>query len=258
MNIPYIFDVQRGSTVDGRGLRTTVFFKGCNLDCFWCHNPEGKKPFPELAFFARACLGCGSCRGACPGEEGAPCRACGECAALCPSAALRVYGKQYKIEELLDIILADEPFYEATGGGVTLSGGECMLYPDFVSALLQKCKEKGIHTAIDTAGSVPFSHFEQVLPYTDMFLYDIKCLSPSLHKQGTGFDNSLILENLERLRQTGKEILVRVPLIPSFNEKEKDEIEAFCRARGLSYELLPYHTLGEGKKAALSAFRERK
>ena len=252
MLVPLIFDIKRASTVDGPGLRTAVFFKGCNLDCFWCHNPEGKAPHAELAFFEGKCIGCGSCRAHCTGRPD-----CGACTEVCPASARRLYGRAYTPDELLDVITADRPYFDATGGGVTFSGGECMLYPDFLAMLAKKCREAGISVAIDTAGCVPYSHFERVLPYTDLFLYDIKCLDPVLHARGTGRDNALILENLERLRKTGKEILIRTPVIPDFNEGEElDRIRAFCAERGLRAELLPYHAFGTDKKRALERFPE--
>ncbi len=250
--IPYVFDIKRSSTVDGPGIRTAVFFKGCNLDCKWCHNPESKSPEPQLAFFAEKCIGCGVCSEVCDHHDA--CSLCGECALNCPAEARKLYGRKYTVDELYAITSADIDFYRATGGGVTFSGGECMLYPDFLAELAEKCTSGGISVAIDTAGDLPWSHFEKVLPYTSCFLYDIKALDPELHKEGTGSDNRLILENLEKLIETGKRIIIRTPVIPGYNDGyELEKIKKYCADRGLIHELLPYHTIGESKKAALKA-----
>ena len=242
--IPLIFDIKRTSTVDGPGVRTAVFLKGCNLDCFWCHNPEGKHCEAEMAWFEEKCLSCGTCQ-----REGMTENARAE---HCPAQALKRYGSAYTEEELFDILMADRDFYLATGGGVTFSGGECMLYPEFVARMAKRCREHGISVAIDTAGNVPYAHFELVLPYTDLFLYDIKALDDALHRRGTGVGNALILDNLARLQAAGKEILIRIPCIPDFNAgDEVDRICLYCNDRGLPYEVLSYHRFGEDKARAL-------
>ena len=244
MKTPLIFDLKRASTVDGPGLRTTVFFKGCNLNCFWCHNPEGKSPEAQAAFFAEKCISCGVCQRFRDSDV--------ERVEHCPAQARRIYGRKYETEELMSILEADLPYYQATGGGVTFSGGECMLYPDDLTVLARECQKRGISVAIDTTGNVPFSNFKMVLPYTDLFLYDVNCLDPDLHRRGTGGDNTLILENLNRLITCGAGLLIRIPVIPDFNDgDELRRIEHFCRERELPYELLPYHSTGEGKGAAL-------
>ncbi len=241
---PLIFDIKRTSTVDGPGVRTAVFLKGCNLDCYWCHNPEGKRREREYAFFEEKCLACGACRHTEMTEE--------EKVAHCPSQARRVYGVPYTEDELMDVLLADRDYYLATGGGVTFSGGECMLYPDFVARLATRCAEAGVSVAVDTAGNVPYTHFEMVLPHVDLFLYDIKCLDEDLHRRGTGVGNSRILENLERLRKTGKRILIRTPEIPGFNKGEEiARIRRYCADRELPHEVLAYHRFGEDKAKAL-------
>ena len=173
MRAPLIFDIKRSSTVDGPGVRTAVFLKGCNLDCFWCHNPESKRAEGERAFFEAKCIGCGSCEKVC--ENGrTSCTVCGKCVDVCPTGAVKIYGKSYTPDEIFEIILRDASYFELTGGGVTFSGGECMLYPDFVVEIAKRCFAHGISVAIDTAGCVPFSSFEKVLPFADIFLYDIK------------------------------------------------------------------------------------
>ena len=180
---------------------------------------------------------------------------CGKCAEICPAGAIKIYGKSYTDDEIFDIISRDVAYYNATGGGVTFSGGECMLYPDFVEKIAKRCNACKISVAVDTAGCVPFSSFEKVLPYTDIFLYDIKCITPELHKRGTGKDNELILKNLDLLLEEGKRVIIRVPVIPEFNDgDELNLINEICEVRGLEYELLPYHTFGEDKRKALGCF----
>ena len=248
--IPYVFDIKRSSTVDGPGIRTAVFFKGCNLDCKWCHNPESKSLAPQLAIFAEKCIGCGVCTEVC--EHSAACILCGECVDNCPADARRLYGRKYTVDELYEIISADADFYRATGGGVTFSGGECMLYPEFLAQFAEKCTKNGISVAVDTAGNVPWSAFEAILPHVSLFLYDIKALDPDLHKKGTGADNGLILENLEKLLGAGREVIIRTPVIPAYNDgAELERIKVYCAEQGLRHELLPYHAIGESKKAAL-------
>ena len=236
-----IFDIQRNSFVDGPGIRTTVFFKGCNLRCEWCHNPEGQSPFPETLFYHERCKACGLCEK----QEGA----------VCPNEARVLCGREYSVDELLSECLKDRMFFEVSGGGVTFSGGECMLKIDFLEEILKACKTHGIHTAVDTAGHVPYEAFERILPYTDLFLYDVKCINPERHKAFTGVDNGLILENLEKLLRSGRPVWVRIPLVPTVNDREEEmmAIRSFLNRCGLPerIELLPYHAMGEHKYGAL-------
>lgn len=247
-----IFDLEHGSFVDGPGIRTTVFFKGCNLRCIWCHNPESQAPSPQLLVYGDKCTGCGKCRETCKNEN---CTLCGRCTVYCPAGARVLKGSERTVEDIMEEILRDKAFYENTGGGVTFSGGECMLQIDFLAELLEKCKAAGIHTAVDTAGHVPFSSFERILPYTDLFLYDVKCFDPVLHRTGTGTDNGRILENLGRLLCRNAPVRIRIPIIPGFNDTpaEMEKIRDFLWAHGKpeGVELLPYHAMGENKYRAL-------
>lgn len=273
-----IFDIERNSFVDGPGIRTTLFFKGCNLRCAWCHNPESQSAAPQMLHFRDRCTGCGKCRAVCPTPEN--CTLCGRCTIFCPVDARKVCGKEYTVDEVWSEILKDIDFYRNSGGGVTFSGGECMLQIDFLTELLKKCKENGIHTAVDTAGHVSFEHFEKVLPYTDLFLYDIKCFDAKKHRKYVGVSNELILENLKKLLERGANVWIRIPVVPGVNDsvEEMQGIRGFLEqcggvhsAGGISgqyvvrpaggasekcggvqrVELLPYHAMGENKYRAI-------
>lgn len=218
-----IFDIQRGSFVDGPGIRTTIFFKSCNLRCKWCQNPEGQSSKPEMISQE--------------GESG-----------LC--------GVERSIEEIYAEIIKDKAYYEISKGGVTFSGGECMLQIKFLRDILEKCKENDIHTAVDTAGNVPWRYFDNIMPYTDLFLYDIKCFSEDLHIEGTGSSNKLILDNLKTLSsEFSGNIIIRIPIINGFNNdiREIQEIAYFLKnINHEGIELLPYHKMGEHKYVALN------
>lgn len=249
-----IFDIQRNSYVDGPGIRTTVFFKGCNLKCKWCHNPESQSGKPQMMFFKNKCTGCGKCINVCPNKM-EKCNLCGTCADICPNNAREICGRTYAVEDVLNEVVKDKMFYETSGGGVTFSGGECMLQIEFLEDILKTCKENGIHTAVDTAGCVPWESFKKIMPYTDLFLYDVKCFSEELHIEGTGASNKIILENLERLSKCfGGSIIIRVPVISGFNDnlEEMKKIADFLSHINLKdVELLPYHKMGEHKYDAL-------
>ena len=249
-----IFDIQRSSFVDGPGIRTTIFFKGCNLRCKWCHNPESQKFETQMLFYADKCTHCGMCKRVCKYAL-KQCDLCGACELYCMKEARKICGKDYTICELMEEIIKDKVFYETSGGGVTCSGGECMLQIDFLENLLRACKEKGIHSAVDTAGHVKFEYFERILPYTDLFLYDVKCWDSEKHKQYTGVGNELILENLSKLQRLGANIWIRIPVIKGVNDsvKEMKNICNFLDQNGgvKKVELLPYHKLGDNKKKAL-------
>ena len=249
-----LFDIEHGSFVDGPGVRTVVFFKGCNLKCNWCHNPESQNAIPEMIFFENTCKNCEICKIKCPnGQEF--CDLCGTCTKYCPTGARKICGRKWTIDEVIREIQLDLPFFNSSNGGVTFSGGECMLQMGFLKSLLFRCKELGIHTAVDTAGNVEWENFEEIIPYTDMFLYDVKCFSEELHKKGTGVSNKKILENLVKLSTafTG-DIIIRIPIIPEFNTDELELKKMSNFIKNIKYkklELLPYHKLGENKCIAL-------
>ena len=259
-----IFDIQRGSYVDGPGIRTTVFMKGCNLGCAWCHNPESQNAKPQRMFYKNKCVLCGKCVTVCPSgaltfdngpvPDPEKCTLCGKCALWCPADAISVCGKTMDTETVFREVRKDKAFYETSGGGVTVSGGECMLCPDFVAELLDKCKKDGIGTAVDTAGNVPFGSLEKVIPFTDIFLYDIKCVTPEAHKKFTGVVNNRILDNYKLLISLGKRVIVRVPMTVecNANDEEFPKIAAFLNEyKPEKVELLPYHALGENKYRAI-------
>ncbi|MEE0945961.1 MAG: glycyl-radical enzyme activating protein [Acutalibacteraceae bacterium] len=247
-----IFDIQHGSFVDGPGIRTTVFFKGCNLKCAWCHNPESQSFDTQMLFYKDKCTGCGKCKELCEHNE---CVFCGKCTLYCPVDARQICGKDYTVKEVIEDIVKDKIFYDNSDGGVTFSGGECMLQTDFLFELLKASKENGIHTAVDTAGHVKWEFFEKVLPYTDMFLYDFKCFDGEKHKKYVGVDNALILENLKKLLKTDKTLWIRIPVIKDVNDslEEMTKIKEFFEQNGKpqKIELLPYHAMGENKYRAI-------
>jgi len=254
MNTATIFDIQRNSFVDGPGIRTTVFFKGCNLKCAWCHNPESQACKPQLMFYKEKCMNCGKCKEVCP-HHFENCDLCGKCTFYCPVDARKVCGEEYTVDEVFAEVIKDKAFYETSGGGVTFSGGECMLQNDFLYDILKKCKENSIHTVVDTAGHIAFKCFEKILPYTDLFLYDVKTFDRQIHKNYTGVDNELILNNLKRLFEIGAKIWIRIPVISGVNDnaKEMQKIKEFLRKCGKpeKIELLPYHAMGENKYCAI-------
>ena len=222
-----IFSIQRYSLHDGPGIRTIVFFKGCNLRCLWCHNPESQSAVPELMSYPDKCRNCGACTAFCSKAFTDACSKCGSCASVCRYGAREKCGKKESADDVFDVILKDRDYYEVSGGGVTLSGGEPLLQPEFAAAILEKCRENGIHTAIETAGNVPSETLERLMPLTDLFLYDIKCIDTELHKNLTGVSNDLILSNARLLQNSGAEVIFRMPVVPGFNDSEIGAVSEF-------------------------------
>lgn len=248
-----IFDIQRNSFVDGPGIRTTVFFKGCNMRCKWCHNPESQSAQKQMMFYKDKCIGCGKCAEVCPNQL-KKCDFCGKCELYCPADARKVCGKEYSVDEVFNEIAKDKMFYENSGGGATFSGGECMLQIDFLREILKKCKNNNINTAVDTAGAIPWKYFESIIPYTDLFLYDIKTFNNDVHKKFTDASNELILNNLKKLFEHEATVSIRIPIIPTVNDtvEEMRKIKEFLAPyKPINIELLPYHKMGEHKYMAL-------
>lgn len=264
MNKAMIFEIKRFAVHDGDGIRTTVFFKGCSLKCVWCHNPEGIAKTKQLGYYAHKCAGCGRCVEACPEHahklsgnvhtfDKQMCKSCGKCEEVCLGDALRIYGKEYTAEELIPFLTEDKDFYDNSDGGVTLSGGECLLYADFCAELLKKLKEQSIHTAVDTCGLVPREAFDKVMPYTDVFLYDIKAIDENTHIECTGKSNKVILENLKYIDECGKKTEIRIPYVPEYNDGEIDVIFDFLKdLKNISkIRVLAYHNYAASKYDAL-------
>lgn len=259
-----IFSVKRFAVHDGDGIRTTVHFKGCPLRCVWCHNPEGLSIKKQLSFYEHKCVQCGACAAVCDChvlKDGThsinreKCTVCGKCQAVCPKEALAVQGEEITVEELMPRLLEDKIFYDTSGGGVTLSGGECLMQNDFLEELLMALKAAGIHTAVDTSGFAPRSVLARILPYTDIFLYDIKAASSEVHKKCTGQGNEIILDNLRFIDDAGAKTEVRIPLVPGYNDGEIADIaKILLSLKGLSaVRVLPYHNLAGSKYESLGA-----
>lgn len=259
-----VVKIQRFSIQDGPGIRTTVFLKGCPLKCLWCSNPETQDFFPELGYYTFRCINeCNKCIYACEhgaisnNQEGkiaidrSKCVRCWECIEVCPSGALTIIGKQMSEEEVVEKVMKDYPFYVASGGGVTLSGGEPLYQHEFAKEIFKICGEKNVHRTLDTSGMAPWDLFKEVIEYTDLVLYDIKCLDPVQHKEFTGTNNKLILENAKRVSKEGVPMIIRFPVIPGINDQEKNlrALVKFVETLDslLEVNLLLYHRLGVSK-----------
>lgn len=264
-----VLNIQHFCTNDGPGIRTTVFLKGCSLRCKWCCNPESIQPKSELAYDPKKCIGeieCGLCLKECPETAVSVlptdgkvqidwdlCTNCGKCVAVCPSNALYRFGQEMTVDEVLAEVEQDSTFYRESEGGITLSGGECMLQADFSASLLEEAHRRGINTAVETAGNYPWCFMEKVLPHVDTVLHDHKLTDPVRHKKWCGADNSRILANYKRAYETypDKTFIARTPVIPGVNDDEEHirAVLAFIRPypNVVKYELLPYHRYGETK-----------
>ena len=261
-----VTNIQRFSIHDGPGIRTTVFMKGCNLRCYWCHNPETLDSGPQLQIFPERCIGCGECLERCP--HGAHvsvnghrtfrrevCVGSGACAETCYAQALVLVGKRTSVDEVVEEVLRDRPFYETSNGGVTLSGGEPLLQRDFSYGILERCRRAGVHTAIETAANYPWERLASLLPVVDLVMMDIKLMDPDRHRSCTGVSNRRILENARLLGEEPQPLIVRTPIVPGVNDnaEEVDAIAAFvAQLPNLQYyELLAFHPMATSKYTSL-------
>jgi pyruvate formate lyase activating enzyme len=261
-----VISITRMTVHNGPGIRTLILFKGCPLRCVWCSTPESQKETPEIAFYPDKCIRCDDCLPACPRNaitagdkaviiDGELCDNCGRCADVCYSEALRLLGRQYTVDELVYEVKKDDVVFRHSGGGVTVSGGEPLLEPEFALELFRAFKRSGINLGVDTCGYVPRKNIEAVFPYIDFFLWDIKHMDDDTHREHTGVSNRLILDNLRFVSGNNIPVYLRVPVIPGYNDSEEN-LRAVCEfARGLSslveIDLLPLHHLGETRYAAL-------
>jgi pyruvate formate lyase activating enzyme len=265
-----VFDIKKYSINDGPGIRTTVFLSGCPLKCQWCHNPESQSLTPELLYRAGRCLGCGECIVTCPEEAIAfvselggkkiftnreKCTRCQTCIATCYSGAREFSGKEVTVDEVMSQVVREIPFYDESGGGVTFSGGEPLMQPGYLSALLKACRAQEIRTCVDTSGFANWNVFDQIRGDVDLFLYDLKHMDSEKHREVTGVPNEPILENLRRLTALGHKVLVRIPLIPGMNDDQQNLVESGKFLAGLGQlegvELMGYHDIAQTKYEAL-------
>jgi glycyl-radical enzyme activating protein len=265
MNSPAgrIFDIQRFSTHDGPGIRTTVFLKGCPLRCTWCHNPEAMSAKQGVSFTAEKCIACGECVAACPNGahsldaehvyDRTRCEACGRCIPLCDARALELVGRTVTVEDVMREVRADRAFYARSGGGLTVSGGEPLAQAEFTCALLAAAREEGIHCAVETSGFGNWERLAAMLPLVDLFLYDWKESDPARHARFTGQSNEVVLRNLRALIAAGAAVQLQCPVVPGFNDRDDHLAGIASLAHSLgniaAVQLLPYHPLGKSKLA---------
>jgi pyruvate formate lyase activating enzyme len=258
-----VFHIIHGSFVDGYGIRTTVFLKGCPLKCLWCCNPEGQQLVPEIKLTASACNACGKCLSVCPEQairinpktaktrievNRSLCSGCGQCFNVCPAEALSYFGKYYSVDDLIEIVIKDEQYYRSSGGGVTIGGGEPTFQPRFTYRFLKKCQENYLHVAVDTCGYTTSREGFRILEESDLLLYDLKGLDPQQHLRSTGVSNKVILDNLHKLNDMGKHIIIRLPLIPGYTDSEtnlQDTAVLLAKLKSVErVDLLAYHEYG--------------
>ncbi len=261
-----VFDIRKYSIHDGPGIRTTVFFKGCPLECRWCHNPEGRSHQPELIFRPARCILCDDCLQVCPHDavsrvgdvilvDRARCQVSGECAVVCNAEALQVVGRVMTVQQVVAELEHDTIFYEQSGGGVTFGGGEPLAQPRFLRELLVACRSRSLHTAVDTTGFTPWKVLDEIRQNVDLFLYDLKLFDETRHRKWTGVSNATILTNLRKLSELGHKIIIRIPIIPGINDDEENLRQTGSFLSSLPnvppVELLPYHNIAEGKYAGM-------
>ena len=257
-----VFDIKKFSIHDGPGIRTTIFLKGCPLQCAWCHNPEGISPKPEIQIWGQRCITCGDCVEVCPnsavsfqGEfrlwDQEICIQCGQCAISCPAESVQLVGKTMNVADVMAEIERDVICYDQSGGGVTFSGGEPLNQIRFLKALLRSSKDHQIHTAVDTSGLSSWQNYQEILPYTDLFLFDLKLMDEARHKDYTGVSNQLVVDNLAKLAQSGKKIIIRIPVIPGINDHKGNiqQTSALLTSLGTiqQIDILPYHRIAQDK-----------
>lgn len=259
-----VFNIMRFALHDGPGIRTTVFLKGCPLNCWWCHNPEGRSTKREMIYLAERCIRCGDCVAACPQHalkldeqivrNSHLCKRHTRCVDVCPSGAQGVLGRRISVSEVMEELLKDQIFFDESGGGVTISGGEPLAQPDFLATLLAECRARHIHTVLDTCGYAEWHVFERIRGAVDLFLFDLKVMDPIKHQQFTGVRNDRILANLGRLAKSGSSLIVRIPVIPQVNDDEENftAVSRFLSRLNIgNIDLLPYHSIASSKYSRL-------
>lgn len=261
-----IYDIQKFCLDDGPGIRTTVFFKGCPLRCKWCANPESQAVKPEIGHHYTLCVECGKCVANCPQQaitiiggdkklaiDRKKCKVCGTCVNGCIYKALTLYGHVSTVEEIFENVNKDKAYYKRSGGGVTLSGGEILMQADFAAGLLKRCHEGGLHTCVETCGFAPEEKFRKIIPYLDMFLFDLKSLNNEVHKKWTGCSNEPILRNLDIAMDSNSQVVIRFPLMPTINDTEenlilmRDKLVELNKRKPVRIEIMPYHNFGSVK-----------